>query len=172
MKHLVTENRDWVGFNQMGSHGDGIKAFDYCAGTGLFSRALAPHVSKVLGMDSSQNMVIEYSKHAEDSQEAHPECEMRAVVGDLVYSRVPLAEIPDDFLPFDLLAMCVSLTSFAPLVRSYLITQKACRRLLRPNLRLRRRCPGSSPCPRISNISYQTLRHITHPRHRKRLHGR
>ena len=53
MKHLMTENKDWVGFNQMGLHGDGIKAFDYCAGTGLFSRALAPHVSKVLGMDNS-----------------------------------------------------------------------------------------------------------------------
>ena len=98
----------------MGLHGNGIKVFDYCAGTGLFSRALGPHASKILGMDSSENMVIEYNKNAEDTQEAHPECEMRAVVGDLVDGKVPVAEIPDDFLPFDLLAMCVSLYPVYP----------------------------------------------------------
>ena len=107
----MTQNKAKIGFDQMGSHGNGIKVFDYCAGTGLFSRALAPHVSKILGMDSAENMVIEYNKHAEETKEAHPECEMRAIVGDLVYGRVPVAEIPDDFLPFDLLAMCVSLVS-------------------------------------------------------------
>ena len=166
----MTQNKAWIGFDQMGLHGDGIKVFDYCAGTGLFSRALAPHVSKILGMDSAQNMVIEYNKHAEDTQEAHPECEMRAVVGDLVYGRVPVAEISEDFLPFDLLAMCVSLVSFVPLVRSYLTTPKACRRLLRPRPRLRRRFPRSSARPCVASISHQTLWHFTHPRHRKRLH--
>ena len=114
----MTQNKAWVGLDQMGVDGKGIKVFDYCAGTGLFSRALAPHAIKILGMDSAQNMVIEYNKHAEDTQETHPECELMAVVGDLVYGRVPLTEIPDDFLPFDLLAMCVSLVSFVPLVRS------------------------------------------------------
>ena len=108
----MTQNKDWIGFDQMGLHGTDIKVFDYCAGTGLFSRALAPHASKILGMDSAQNMVVEYNKRAEDTQEAHPECEMRAIVGDLVYGRVLVDEIPDDFLPFDLLAMCVSFVPF------------------------------------------------------------
>ena len=137
MVDLMTQNKAWIGFDQMGFQGSGIKVFDYCAGTGLFSRALAPHVSKILGMDSAQNMVIEYNKRAEDTQEAHPRCEMRAVVGDLVYGRVLFEEIPDDFLPFDLLAMCVSLVPFVFLVRSYLTNREACRRLLRPQLRLR-----------------------------------
>ena len=137
MVDLMTENKAWIGFDQMGLHGNGIKVFDYCAGTGLFSRALAPHVSKILGMDSAQNMVIEYNKHAVNTHEAHPECEMRAVVGDLVYGRVSSTEIPGDFLPFDLLAMCVSLVPFAFLVRSYLTNREACRRLLRSKLRLR-----------------------------------
>ena len=137
MVDLMTQNKGWIGFDQMGLQGGGIKVFDYCAGTGLFSRALAPHVSKILGMDSAQNMVFEYNKRAEDTQEAHPQCEMRAIMGDLVYGRVLGDEIPDDFLPCDLLAMCVSLVSFIPSVRFNLIIPKARRRLLRPRSCLR-----------------------------------
>ena len=112
MKALIDENTNWVGFDQMGTNGSGIKAFDYCAGTGFLSQALAPHVNNILAMDNSQNMTIQYNKRAEETQEAHTHCEMRAVLGDLVYGKVPLAEFPDSVLPFDLVAMCVSVQLF------------------------------------------------------------
>lgn len=104
----MDEHKDWVGFNLMGSHGDNIKVLDYCAGTGFLSQALAPHVEKILAMDNSQNMTIQYKKRVEQTQETHPDCEMRAVMGDLVYGKIPRTEIPDHLLPFDLVAMCVS----------------------------------------------------------------
>lgn len=108
----MVEYNDWVSFDQMGESGGSIKVLDYCAGTGFLSQALAPHVNKILAMDNSQNMTIQYNKNAEQTQEAHPDCEMRAVLGDLVYGKVPLAKIPGDFLPFDLVAMSVSYTTF------------------------------------------------------------
>ena len=124
MKTLIDEHKDWVGFGAMVAHGDNIKALDYCAGTGFLSQALAPHVNKILAMDNSQNMTIQYNKYAEQTQDAHPNCEMRAVLGDLIYGKVPPADIPGEFLPFDFVAMCVSLTAFIHSLRSQLTTLK------------------------------------------------
>ncbi|CAF9941698.1 hypothetical protein IMSHALPRED_002855 [Imshaugia aleurites] len=114
MKALIEENTKWVSFDHMGTNGSGIKAFDYCAGKGFLSQALAPHFNNILAMDNSQNMTIQYNKRAEETQEAHTHCEMRAVLGDLVYGKVPLAEFPDSVLPFDLVAMCLAVDFFAP----------------------------------------------------------
>ena len=124
MKEIMVEYNDWVGFDQLRAHGGSIKVLDYCAGTGFLSQALAPHVNKVLAMDNSQNMTIQYNKRAEQTQEDHPDCEMRAVLGDLIYGKVPTAEIPSHFVPFDLVAMCVSLKVFTHFIRSLLTSPK------------------------------------------------
>lgn len=69
-------------------------------------------------MENSQNMTIQYYERAEETREAHPDCDTQAVLGDLVYGKVPTAEIPDDSLPFDLVTMRVSLNSFVRLLKS------------------------------------------------------
>lgn len=120
----MVEYNDWVGFDRIRVLGGGIKVLDYCAGTGFLSRALAPHVNKILAMDNSQNMTIQYNRRAEQTKEDHPDCEMRALIGDLIYGKVPIAEIPSHFLPFDMVAMCVSLKVFTYIIRAHLTTLK------------------------------------------------
>lgn len=54
-------------------------------------------------------MAIEYNKIAEQTKEAHPNCEMRAFWGDLIETQEPRDEPwMTDGMGFDLIAMSVS----------------------------------------------------------------
>lgn len=70
-----------MAFDQIGSK---IKVLDYCAGTGFFSQALAPHVREIVGLDSLRSRTIEYNQIADQTKDDHPRCEMQAVCGDLI----------------------------------------------------------------------------------------
>lgn len=54
LEKLVGENLDWIGVDRNNGN---VKVLDYGAGTGFLSQAFAPHVSQVLGIDSSRGMV-------------------------------------------------------------------------------------------------------------------
>ncbi|KAI1339254.1 S-adenosyl-L-methionine-dependent methyltransferase [Xylariaceae sp. FL0016] len=82
-----------------------VRLLDYACGTGMVSRAIAPYVTRCVGIDVSENMVAAYNKVAENqglSQE-----EMHAVVGDLAVSDQPNppALSAPDFYSFDIAAV-------------------------------------------------------------------
>ena len=107
MQGLMDEHKDWLGLKST-PEGD-VKALDYCAGTGIMSRALAPYANKVIGMDLSKNMTIQYTKMAEQTLEDHPHCQMISVHGDMIHKKSDLGGIPSGHMPFDIVAISVSL---------------------------------------------------------------
>ena len=106
MQAVVNKHKDWIGLTCI-PEGD-IKALDYCAGTGFMSHALAPYVNKIVGLDISKNMTIQYAKIAEQTLEDHPNCLMISVRGDMAHINPYPVGIPPEYMPFDIVAMCVS----------------------------------------------------------------
>ena len=107
MQAIIDEYKDWIGLKST-PEGD-VKALDYCAGTGFMSHALAPYVNKIIGMDFSKNMTIQYAKIAKQTLDDHPNCLMISVRGDMVHPNPNPLGIPSNFMPFDIVAVCVSL---------------------------------------------------------------
>ena len=103
----MDEHKHWIGLKST-REGD-VKALDYCAGTGIMSRALAPYANKIIGMDLSKSMTIQYAKMAEQTLDDHPNCQMISVQGDMIHADSDPPGIPSDFMPFDIVAICVSL---------------------------------------------------------------
>ena len=110
MQAILNEYKDWIGLTSE-PEGD-IKALDYCAGTGFMSHALAPYVNKIIGYDSSKNMTIQYARIAEITLDDHPNCLMISVRGDMIHANPNPIGIPADYMPFDIVAMCVSFEVF------------------------------------------------------------
>lgn len=106
MQALIDEHKDWIGLKSA-PDGD-VKVLDYCAGTGIMSRALAPYANKIVGMDFSKNMTIQYEKMVEQTLVDHPMCLMMSVQGDMVHNHSDPIGIPLGFMPFDIVAICVS----------------------------------------------------------------
>ena len=52
-------------------------------------------------------MMIEYNKIAEQTEDEHPNCEMRAMWGDLIQGQEPVDEVWASDVEFDLIAMSV-----------------------------------------------------------------
>lgn len=107
MQAVIDEHKDWIGLNST-PEGD-VKALDYCAGTGIMSRALAPYANKIIGMDFSKNMTIQYAKMAEQTLDDHPNCQMISVQGNMIHNNSDPPGIPPGYMPFDIIAICVSL---------------------------------------------------------------
>ena len=77
----------------------------------LLYQALAPYAHKILAVDSARNMTIEYNKIAEQTKDAHPNCEMRAFWGDLIKWEEPNDEPwATEGVEFNLIAVSVSVT--------------------------------------------------------------
>ncbi|CAD6592579.1 MAG: hypothetical protein ASARMPREDX12_006255 [Alectoria sarmentosa] len=76
--------------------------------------ALAPHVHTILGVDSALNMTIEYNRIAEQTEDEHPICEMRAMWADLIQGQEPVEdETWASDVEFDLIAMSLAINFFA-----------------------------------------------------------
>ncbi|RBQ68481.1 hypothetical protein FVER53590_12647 [Fusarium verticillioides] len=102
----LRQNLDWIGIPEKP---DGFKMLDYACGNGVASRALAPYVSVVRGIDISSKMVEQYTMLAEAAG-FNPE-RMRAIHGDLMNpeaSPSPELDTPE-FNDFDLIVMCMAL---------------------------------------------------------------
>ncbi|RYP06727.1 hypothetical protein DL764_002979 [Monosporascus ibericus] len=80
-----------------------VRLLDYACGTGMMSRALAPYVTRCVGIDLSENMVAEYNASARN-QGLAPD-EMHAVVGDLADADRPDVLPGPEFRDFDLVAV-------------------------------------------------------------------
>ncbi|RDL41048.1 S-adenosyl-L-methionine-dependent methyltransferase [Venustampulla echinocandica] len=79
-----------------------VRLLDYACGTGLVSRALAPHVTQCVGIDLSEGMVDEYNKTVEN--QGIPHSEMFAQVGNLLDESdpSPAALSGPEFYNFDI----------------------------------------------------------------------
>jgi len=63
----VRARRSWISSKWTDTpegQGKEIRVLDYACGTGNLSRALSPYVSKIIGIDISDNMVTEFNKEA------------------------------------------------------------------------------------------------------------
>ncbi|KAF4498565.1 hypothetical protein FAGAP_5268 [Fusarium agapanthi] len=86
-----------------------LAMLDYACGNGVASRALAPHVSTIRGIDISSKMAEQYDMLAEASG-FNPD-KMRARHGDLMDPKAsPSPELgTPEFNDFDLIVMCMAL---------------------------------------------------------------
>ncbi|KAF4335432.1 1-aminocyclopropane-1-carboxylate synthase 1 [Fusarium beomiforme] len=102
----LRENLDWIGIRDKPN---GVRMLDYACGNGVASRALAPYVTVVRGMDISSKMVEQYNMLAELSGFG-PE-KMRAIHGDLMDPEAtPSLELDTpEFNNFDVITMCMAL---------------------------------------------------------------
>ncbi|KAF4945310.1 hypothetical protein FGADI_12050 [Fusarium gaditjirri] len=102
----LRQNLDWVGIPE--KHNE-FKMLDYACGNGVASRALAPYVSIVRGIDISSKMVDQYNMLAEAA--GFSPGRMRAVHGDFMdpeASPSPELNTPE-FNDLDLIVMCMAL---------------------------------------------------------------
>ncbi|KAI1040202.1 hypothetical protein LB505_005425 [Fusarium chuoi] len=100
-------NIDWIGIKPPSSRP--TKLLDYACGDGVASRALAPFMSTVRGMDIASGMVEQYNKMA--LKAGYTSTKMRAIQADLIDPELtPSPEIDTPgFFDFDLVVMCMAL---------------------------------------------------------------
>ncbi|KAH7246392.1 S-adenosyl-L-methionine-dependent methyltransferase [Fusarium tricinctum] len=100
-------NIDWIGIKPPASRP--TKMLDYACGNGVASRALAPFMSTVRGMDISSGMADQYNAMA--LKAGYTPTKMQAVQGDLIDPELtPSAELDTAaFFNFDLVVMCMAL---------------------------------------------------------------
>lgn len=99
----LLDRKDWVGVRwykpgEIG--GREVKMLDYACGTGSITKAIGPLVTKVVGIDVSENMVQKYNEQAEAAGLSSEQ--VRAVVGDLLADEVSAALKTPEFYEFDL----------------------------------------------------------------------
>ncbi|KAG4274382.1 hypothetical protein FPRO04_09340 [Fusarium proliferatum] len=102
----LQQNLGWIGVADKPGQ---FKMLDYACGNGVASRALAPYVSVVRGIDISSKMVEQYNMLAEAA--GFSSDRMRAIHGDLMdpeASPSPELDTPE-FNDFDLIVMCMAL---------------------------------------------------------------
>ncbi|KAI7765861.1 hypothetical protein LZL87_000974 [Fusarium oxysporum] len=98
----LRSNIDWIGITPPSSRP--TKLLDYACGDGVASRALAPFMSTVRGMDIASGMVEQYNKMA--LKAGYTSIKMRAIQGDLIDPELtPSPEInTPGFFDFDVLS--------------------------------------------------------------------
>ncbi|KAF7551483.1 hypothetical protein G7Z17_g4997 [Cylindrodendrum hubeiense] len=105
------QNAEWIGINHSTSDGSSkpIRLLDYACGNGLASRALAPLVDTIRGIDISSTMVELYNTKAQEGG-ISPE-KKRAISGDLLHPEAtPSPELNSpEFFGFDVIVMCMAL---------------------------------------------------------------
>ncbi|KAK5656517.1 hypothetical protein OQA88_4494 [Cercophora sp. LCS_1] len=80
-----------------------LRLLDYACGTGIVSRALAPHTTQCVGIDLSDNMVAAYNARAEN--QGLSVNEMRAYQGNLFDSVLDARFAGEEFWGFDIAAV-------------------------------------------------------------------
>ncbi|KAF4434340.1 hypothetical protein F53441_13711 [Fusarium austroafricanum] len=103
----LRENIEWIGIKPPSSRP--TKMLDYACGDGVASRALAPFMSTVRGMDISSGMAEQYNQMA--LKAGYTPIKMRAIQGDLIEPEsTPSPELNTPaFFDFDLVVMCMAL---------------------------------------------------------------
>ncbi|KPM35846.1 hypothetical protein AK830_g10720 [Neonectria ditissima] len=112
--HIAAElhqNAEWLGFRRsiLDESSRSTRMLDYACGNGLASRALAPFVDVIRGMDISSGMAEAYNKKAQE--EGYSPEQRRAITGDLLRpDATPSPELnTPEFSGFDVIAMCMAL---------------------------------------------------------------
>ncbi|GKU20590.1 unnamed protein product [Fusarium langsethiae] len=103
----LRQNLDWIGIKPPASRP--TKMLDYACGNGVASRALAPFMSTVRGLDISPSMAEQYNKMA--LKAGYTQTKMHAIQGDIIEPEsTPCAELDTPaFFDFDLIVMCMAL---------------------------------------------------------------
>ncbi|KAF4967258.1 hypothetical protein FSARC_5170 [Fusarium sarcochroum] len=103
----LRQNIDWIGIKPPSSQP--TKLLDYACGNGVASRALAPFMSTVRGLDISSSMAEQYNQMA--LKAGYTPTKMRAVQGDLIDPEsTPSPELNSPaFFNFDVVIMCMAL---------------------------------------------------------------
>ncbi|KAJ3542398.1 hypothetical protein NM208_g4115 [Fusarium decemcellulare] len=103
----LRQNVDWIGIEPPSSHP--TRLLDYACGNGVASRALAPFVSTVRGMDISSGMAEQYNEMA--LKAGFTSKKMLAIQGDLIDPEsTPCPELDTpEFSNFDYIVMCMAL---------------------------------------------------------------
>ncbi|KAL3429673.1 S-adenosyl-L-methionine-dependent methyltransferase [Aspergillus tetrazonus] len=109
---VVHDQRTWVSDTWVDTEagkGKEIKALEYACGPGHISLALAPFVSRVVGMDISENMLEEFKKHVHEAGRSDT---MVAVKADLVSESSPTEISGPEYFDFDLVVVSMALHHF------------------------------------------------------------
>lgn len=99
----LQERKEWAGVKwykpgEIG--GREVKLLDYACGTGSITKALGPWVTKIIGIDVSENMVQKYNEEAQAAG-LKPD-EVYAIVGDLLADEVPEELKKPEYYEFDI----------------------------------------------------------------------
>ncbi|KKK15696.1 hypothetical protein ARAM_007255 [Aspergillus rambellii] len=86
-----------------------IKMLEYACGPGMVSMALAPFVTRIIGMDVSDGMVDEFNKNA---QEEGMSDKMVGIKADLLGESVPAEISGPEFYDFDVIVVSMALHHF------------------------------------------------------------
>lgn len=122
----LQERKEWAGVKwyrpgEIG--GREVKMLDYACGTGCITKALGPWVTRIIGIDVSENMVKKYNEEAE-SAGLKPE-QVSAVVGDLLADEVPEYLKTPDYYEFDIAVVGLGFHHFEnPLVAIQRLTER------------------------------------------------
>ncbi|KAG8355049.1 hypothetical protein FVEN_g6970 [Fusarium venenatum] len=103
----LRQNIDWIGIKPPASRP--TRMLDYACGNGVASRALAPFMSTVRGLDISPAMAEQYNKMA--LKAGYTPTKMHAIQGDMIEPEsTPCPELDTPaFFNFDLIVMCMAL---------------------------------------------------------------
>ncbi|KAL1964014.1 hypothetical protein VTN77DRAFT_7560 [Rasamsonia byssochlamydoides] len=110
----VKSRREWISTkwtDTQDGEGKEIKLLEYACGPGTVSKTLEPFVTKVIGLDVSENMVAEFNKSTHESG-ISPE-KMFALQGDLLAETVPQDLLGLEFFDFDIIVVSMALHHFA-----------------------------------------------------------
>ncbi|PYH91530.1 SAM-dependent methyltransferase [Aspergillus ellipticus CBS 707.79] len=108
----VASHRSWIGdtwTDTEAGKGKQIRMLEYACGIGAVSATLAPFVSKVVGMDVSENMVSEFNQNAQDAGLAD---KMAAVKGDLLAESLSDELSGPEYSDFDVVVVSMALHHF------------------------------------------------------------
>ncbi|KAK9311382.1 S-adenosyl-L-methionine-dependent methyltransferase [Lipomyces starkeyi] len=105
LTNAVQARRDWIGVDWNGP----VKVLDYACGTGVISRALAPYVTELIGVDLSEEMVAKYNAHADALGSGV--AKMSALLGNLTdRDNAPADQFADPrYFNFDLIVVGMAL---------------------------------------------------------------
>ncbi|KAL6239118.1 hypothetical protein BDW75DRAFT_199687 [Aspergillus navahoensis] len=110
--NAVQDQRTWVSdtwVDTEAGRGKEIRVLEYACGPGHISLALAPFVSRIVGMDISENMVEEFNKHAREAGRSNT---MVGVKADLVSESLPAEISGPEYFDFDLVVVSMALHHF------------------------------------------------------------
>lgn len=112
----IQEHVDFIGLpiNPLQTSGqsktDEVRLLDYACGTGLVSRALAPHITSTTGIDISSSMALKFN---ETFSSPEAPCAGSAIVGDL-FTDPPSSELEKpELYDFDVAAIGLGFHHFA-----------------------------------------------------------